>query len=138
VAPTKGDRPIALVDWLDAASSELYVSVITAVEVRDGIAKAKREGATRKAAVLEAWWDAIEHLYGDRLLAFDLRAAAVAGRLSDVARRSGHAPRIADIVIAATAEAHGLIVLTRNRRHFEPLCRSILDPFHTLPPLAGV
>ena len=74
VAPTRKDRPAALVEWLDLSSSRLYLSVVTAAEVSDGIAKAAREGAVRKAANLKEWWDAVEHLYRDRILPFDLRA----------------------------------------------------------------
>jgi hypothetical protein len=36
---------------------------------------------------------------------------------------------MADIVIAATAQAHGLTVLTRNLKHFTPLAVACLDPF---------
>jgi hypothetical protein len=135
VAPTKKERPAVLVDWLDHASDFLYLSVVTAAEIRDGIAKATREGAAKKAATLSAWWDTVEHLYGDRILPFDLRAATIAGMMMDVARGAGHAPGFGDVAIAATAEAHGLIILSRNVKHFKPICDSILNPFDTLPPL---
>jgi predicted nucleic acid-binding protein len=55
---------------------------------------------------------------------------ALLGRLSeievtvDIARQAGRIRRrthldIADALIAATALEHGLVVITRNRRHFE-------------------
>ena len=135
VAPTKKERPAALVDWLDQASNGLYLSVVTAAEIRDGIAKATREGAAKKAATLSIWWNTVEHLYGDRILAFDLRAARIAGMMMDIARGAGHAPGFGDIAIAATAEAHGLTILSGNVKHFKPICGSILNPFDTLPPL---
>ena len=135
VAPTRKDRSTALVDWLDRASDGLYLSVVTAAEVRDGIAKAMREGASRKAEVLGKWWDAVEHLYAERILAFDLRAATIAGKLMDAARGAGHAPGFADIAIAATAQANGLTILTRNTKHFESIYGSALNPFDALPPL---
>lgn len=138
VAPTKQERPIELVEWLHQASDSLYLSVVTVAEIRDGIAKAAREGATRKAATLKAWWTAVEHFYGNRILDFDLRAAAIAGTMMDIARSAGQAPGFADVVIAATADAHGLTILTRNRKHFESLGGPILNPFDTLPPLPGV
>jgi predicted nucleic acid-binding protein len=131
VAPGRQDRPMALVDWLDRRSDELYLSVVTAAEIRAGIAKAVREGATRKAEALKNWWDAVEYLYGARLLPFDLPAAAIAGGLSDRAKARGQAPGFADIAIAATAEARGLALLTRNTRHFEYLYNRVLDPFVT-------
>jgi predicted nucleic acid-binding protein len=135
VAPTKKERPIALVDWLDQASDGLFLSVVTAAEIRDGVAKAAREGAVRKAANLSAWQDAVEHLYGDRILAFDLRAASIAGGMMDLARAAGGAPGFADVAIAATAQANGLTVLSGDIKHFKPICDSILNPFDALPPL---
>jgi len=135
VAPARTERPYALVAWLEAASAGLYLSVVTCVEVRDGIAKAQREGATRKAAALEAWWDTIEHLYADRIMPFDLPAATIAGRLMDRARAAGQAPGFADVAIAATAQHHGLTILTRNGKHFGALGGSVLDPFEAIPPL---
>ena len=137
VAPTKKDRPADLVAWLDAASDALYLSAVTAAEVHDGIAKAAREGATRKAALLAEWWGAVEHLYGSRILPFDLQAARRAGVMMDRARGAGTAPGFADVAIASTAEAHGLTVVTRNVRHFEPLGVQLVNPFEELPPLPG-
>lgn len=124
----------ALVEWMDAQSSSLFLSVVTIAEVEDGIAKLRREKATRRSRDLSQWLDAVLHLYGDRILAFDIAAARLAGTLSDRARGQGHAPGFADIVIAATASQHALTILSRNVRHFEPLGVPVLDPFNTLPP----
>ncbi|HLJ72372.1 MAG TPA: type II toxin-antitoxin system VapC family toxin [Roseiarcus sp.] len=134
VAPTKSDRPAALARWLDDASSGLYLSAATAAEIQAGIAKAARLGAARKASLLRDWWDSVEHLYGARILPFDLRTAAVAGKIIDIARSAGHEPGFADVVIAATAQTHALTILTRNIRHFEPLGGPVLNPIDQLPP----
>ena len=133
LAPTKTKAVTKFVDWLEAESAHLYLSTVTAAEIHDGIAKAKRQGATRKAETLSTWWRAVEHLYGDRILPFDLAAAGLAGSLADKARGAGHDPGFADIVIAATAGVHGLTILTRNIRHFAPLGVVALDPFQALP-----
>ena len=133
LAPTKADRPAALIDWLDRGSNNLFLSVVTAAEVHAGIAKAARQGAKRKAESSASWWEAVEHLYGDRILPFDLEAAIIAGRLSDRVAAKGQAPGFADIAIAAIAEARKLVLLTRNARHFEHICDRIINPFETLP-----
>jgi toxin FitB len=133
LAPTNAERPAALIDWLDRRSDDLFLSVVTAAEVRAGIAKAVRLGARRKAENLASWWDAVEHLYGERILPFDLHAATIAGALSDRATAKGRAPGFADIAIAATAEARALVLLTRNTRHFERLCNRVVNPFEALP-----
>jgi hypothetical protein len=132
-APTKAVAMAELIKWMDEHSTKLYLSVVTVAEIEDGIAKARRERARRKAADLTAWLDALLHLYGDRVLAFEVAAARVAGELSDVARSKGLAPGFADIVIAATAHTHQLIILTRNVRHFVPLGISSINPFRELP-----
>lgn len=133
LAPARRDAAVDLVAWLDAVSNELFLSVVTATGIHDGIAKAVRMGATRKAEDLAQWWQAIEHLYATRILPFDLAMAHSAGRLADKARGAGHDPGFADVAIAATAEVHGLILLTRNLRHFAPFAIPVLNPFESLP-----
>lgn len=118
---------------MDTHSAELFLSTVTIAEIEDGIAKAKREGATRKVRDLTAWLETVLHLYAARILPFDLATACLAGSLSDRARGQGHAPGFADIIIAATAQHHGLTILTRNLRHFEPLGVPVHDPFARLP-----
>ncbi len=127
-APTKPHPASELVDWMEQNTDRLYVSAVTVMEIEDGIAKAERTGARQKEALLKAWLEAILHLYSDRILAFDLKVAPAAGRLSDLARGRGLSPGFADLVIAATAQSHGLVVLTRNLRHFVSLDVRAVDP----------
>jgi predicted nucleic acid-binding protein len=126
--------PPALVDWMDLHSASLFLSAVTVAEIEDGIAKSQREGATRKSADLAAWLETVLHLYRDRVLAFDVPAARIAGAISDRARGQGLAPGFADIIIAATAQQHGLTILSRNLRHLGPLGVAVIDPFAKLPP----
>lgn len=133
VAPTARVTRDALTAWMDMHSPELFLSAITVAEIADGIAKSKREGAGRKASDLSAWLQTTLHLYGDRVLAFDVTTAEIAGALSDLARSQGHSPGFADIAIAATAKQHELVVLSRNERHFAPLGVAVIDPFQKLP-----
>lgn len=132
-APTAGVKRIELIEWMDSHSSDLFLSAVTIAEITEGIAKAKREGAKRKASDLSAWLKTLLHLYGDRVLAFDSATAQIAGALADLARGRGHAPGFADIAIAATARRHHLIILSRNERHFRPMDIAIVDPFQALP-----
>jgi predicted nucleic acid-binding protein len=118
---------------MDTHSASLFISAVTVAEIEDGIAKLRREGASRKSADLTAWLDTALHLYGDRILAFDTATARIAGALSDRARSMGHAPGFADIIIAATGQHHGLTILSRNLRHLEPLGVTVIDPFAKLP-----
>jgi predicted nucleic acid-binding protein len=128
-------RPVAqaLVEWMDTHSAVLFLSAVTVAEIEDGIAKLRREGAKRKSTDLAAWLETVLHLYGDRVLAFDLATARIAGAISDLARGLGRAPGFADIIIAATAQQHGLTILSRNLRHFKSFDVAVIDPFVGLP-----
>jgi len=132
-APTLAVKRADLVDWMEKHSAALFLSAITVAELADGIAKAERVGAKRKASALSGWLRAVLHLYGDRVLPFDTPTAKIAGELSDFARGRGHAPGFADIAIAATARHHGLTLLSRNARHFSILGVAVIDPFEKLP-----
>jgi predicted nucleic acid-binding protein len=129
-------RPVALalVEWMDTHSASLFLSAVTVTEIEDGIAKLRREGARRKSADLAAWLEALLHLYGNRVLAFDVATARIAGAISGRARGQGQMPGFADIMIAATARHHRLTILSRNLRHFEPFGVAVIDPFTRLPP----
>lgn len=119
---------------MEIHSASLFLSAVTVAEIEDGIAKSRREGATRKSADLTAWLETVLHLYGDRVLAFDVPTARIAGAMADRARGRGRAPGFADIIIAATARRHGLTILSRNPRHLDPLGVAVIDPFAGLPP----
>ena len=132
-APTAAIRHPAIIRWMDSHSRALFLSAISIAEIADGIAKVERQGAKRKAADLSAWLETVLHLYGERVLAFDSATAQIAGALSDLARGRGHSPGLADVIIAATARRHDLIILSRNERHFVPMDAQVIDPFKELP-----
>jgi toxin FitB len=133
-APTAAVKRSELVGWMDSRSADLFISAVTIAEIADGIAKARREDAKRKAAGLSAWLRTLLHLYGERVLPFDSATAEIAGALSDLARSHGYAPGFADIAIAATAQRHNLTLLSRNERHFLPMSIAVIDPFQGVPP----
>ena len=130
-APSRPVSP-ALIEWMDTYSASLFLSAVTVVEIEDGIAKSRREGATRKSTDLSAWLETVLHLYGDRVLAFDVATARIAGAISDRARGADQTPGFSDIIIAATAQHHGLTMLSRNLRHFETFGVAVIDPFTVL------
>jgi predicted nucleic acid-binding protein len=132
-APSKRVQRPELAAWMDAHSSELFLSAVTIAEIASGIAKLKREGARRRTSDLSAWLQTLLHLYGERVLPFDASTAEIAGALSDLVRSRGQSPGFADIVIAATAKRHSLVILSRNTRHFAPMGVALIDPFAGLP-----
>lgn len=125
-ALSKPERSPTVVAWLrQQRSTDIYVSVVTVGEIERGIA-GQRHRNRPFADALAAWLDALVGLYGERVLPVDLAVARRWGRLSAAVGHDG-----ADLLIAATAIEHGLTVVTRNVRHFEPAGVAVLDPTAT-------
>ena len=109
------DRNPEAVQWMAAQrTSDLHISVVTVGEVERGIAQQQQRNPTFSQE-LAHWLDRVLNWYGDRILPFDTATARRWGRLS---ASLGHDS--ADLLIAATALEHGLTVVTRNIRDFEP------------------
>jgi hypothetical protein len=115
--------------WFEEHTDELFLSVITAVEIEAGISKLHRTGSGRRADALRDWFERILRFYADRVLPFDLTAARIAGALGDAAQADGRHPGFADVAIAAIATSRQLVILTLNLRHFDPLGVEALNPF---------
>jgi toxin FitB len=84
-------------------------------------AKLRQTGSDRRAENLRQWLDRVLDDYTDRILAFDRSSARIAEMLSDAVRVAGRYPSFGDVAIAAIAKARELMVVTLNRRHFDPL-----------------
>ena len=104
-------------------TTDLYLSVVTVGEIERGIARQQRRD-TAFAQSLALWLDRLLDWYGERVLPVDIATARRWGRLSATL---GHDS--ADLLIAATALEHGLTVVTRNVRHFEPTGVPVLGSF---------
>lgn len=111
--------------WVAARRpSDLFLSVITVLEVEIGIARLERRDR-RQAQAIRAWLeeDVLESFAG-RLFPVDLAVARRTARL--------HVPDPSperDALIAATAIEHDLSVVTRNVADFEGMGVAIVDPW---------
>lgn len=132
-APGRRAGAARLAGWLDARSDALFLSTVTVAEICDGIERLRQSAGLVRADRLDDWLDIVLHLYGDRVMPFDVPAARLAGLLMDRARATGQVPEFADLALAATTGVHDLTVLTRNVRHFGPLDISAFNPFGSLP-----
>ena len=118
------DRHPELVRWLQAQrTADLYLSAVTVGEIERGIAQQQRRDPSF-ARELSLWLDRVLAWYGDRILGVDVPTARRWGHLSG---DLGH--ERPDLIIAATALEHGLTVVTRNVRHFEPTGVPVFNPF---------
>jgi toxin FitB len=104
-----------------AADVDLHLSAVTIGELQAGIELTREQDAT-KAAESGAWLDRVAETYN--VLAMEPTTFRLWARLMH--RRSDHL--VEDAMIAATALAHDLIVVTRNVRDFEPLGVKTLNP----------
>lgn len=121
--------PAHLAAWLTARADQLYLPCIAVAELAQGIARLHRSGGLERAARLQVWLDGLVVGYAERILPLDTRVSLVLGQMSDAAWAAGRHPGFADVAIAAVAQAHGLCLLTRNLKHFEPLGIRCEDPF---------
>jgi predicted nucleic acid-binding protein len=117
----------AVMNWVAAqAPATLHLSVVSLAEIRYGI-ELRAEGQRRRA--LEAWYPGMVATFGDRILPIDRDIAELWGdlrRRTDLARRT---IPIMDAFLAATAQVHGLTVVTRNVRNFEAWGGPVFDPW---------
>jgi predicted nucleic acid-binding protein len=103
---------------------DLYLSVITIGELRQGIERIRHRGDTTQAKHLERWLRRVTTDYANAILPFDEESAQVWGRL-----RVPHAENALDKQIAATALIHDLTVVTRNTDHYAPTGVALHNPF---------
>lgn len=118
----------AVVSWLDEQDEQtLFLSVLNLGELQKGISKLP--DGTKKNE-LQAWvtLDLAERFTG-RILDVDLETSLCWGRLQGETEQSGEKLPVMDSLIAATAKAHGLIVVTRNVRDMERCGATMCNPW---------
>lgn len=117
------ERSPEIAGWVEAQrTSDLYMSVVTVGEIERGVAQQLQRNPPF-ARELALWLDRVLAWYSDRIIPLDVATARRWGQLSASLGHDG-----ADLLIAATALEHGLTVVTRNVRHFEPTGVATLDP----------
>ena len=104
----------------------IFLSAITIGEIIKGISLLKD---TKQKAGLEGWVESLEKHYQDRILTFDVETSRIWGELSATAQKNGKIAAAADGQIAATAKQHGLYVMTRNMKDFEPTEAMLINPW---------
>jgi predicted nucleic acid-binding protein len=111
----------------ETPSLDLAISTLTVGEIRQGILQLD-PGARRRR--LEKWLavDLLRQFTG-RVLPVDEAAALAWGRLAAEGRRSGRRLPVIDGLLLATAEVHGLTLVTRNVRACGDRGVAVVDPW---------
>jgi toxin FitB len=130
--PRRHAHAPTLIEWLDRNGASLFLSVITIAEMDAGVLKLRRQRKSKRADELADLVNSILSDFGDRVLPVDTETARHVARLGEQSHR--HPISLADLIIAATATRHGLILLTRNMAELGRLGIAVLDPFESLPP----
>jgi predicted nucleic acid-binding protein len=114
-----------VVKWADSVEAvSLYVSAITILELEIGILQMERRDPSQ-GVMLRAWMD--NHVlpeFTERVLPVDTAVAQRCARLHVPDRHAGR-----DALIAATALAHAMTIVTRNLADFQPTGVPVLNPW---------
>jgi predicted nucleic acid-binding protein len=121
----------AVLAWISTLSSAaIFLSAITVAEIRYGI-EAAPIGARR--AALETWYRTSIGGEAAQVLPVTTAIAEVWGRIRRQTELAKRTMPIMDAFIAATAEVHGLTVVTRNTKDFETWGGPVFDPWTGSP-----
>jgi len=117
-----------VIQWLDEQDEiSLFLSVISLGEIEKGILKL-RATDSRRSQKLTAWLGKIEQRFAGRILPLDGATLHAWAQLAARAEIAGQRLPVMDGLIMATAQCHGLTVVTRNTGDFR-LYPQVFDPW---------
>lgn len=114
-----------VVSWASSVeTTSLYVSVVSIMEIETGILQIARRDKDQ-ANVLRRWFEGhVLKAFENRILPINEAVARQCAQLHVPDPKSER-----DALIAATALVHGMTVVTRNTRDFDPSGVRLLDPW---------
>ena len=125
--PKRAKPDAGLLSWLnDQLLSDLHLSVITVGELRRGVIRLE---PGRRREDLDFWLSQLVLRFEDRILPIGLEVTERWALLAEQQRAAGRRSDMSDELIAATAQVHGLTIVTRNVRHFEHSGCGLLSPW---------
>ena len=117
-----------VIAWLDEQDeTSLFISVISLGEIEKGILKL-RASDRRRSQKLTAWLGKVEQRFAERILPLDAAALHVWAQIAARSELAGQPLPVMDGLLMATAQCHGLTVVTRNAQDFA-LYPQIFNPW---------
>ena len=117
-----------VIAWLDEQDeTSLFISVISLGEIEKGILKLRKTDP-RRSQKLTAWLGKVEQRFAGRILPLDAAALHVWAQIAAHAELAGQPVPVMDSLLMATAQCHGLTVVTRNVQEFA-LYPQVLNPW---------
>jgi hypothetical protein len=117
-----------VIEWLASVDEDrVYISVITISEIRFGIERLP-PGTRRKR--IEDWFTTdLPMRFDSRIIPIDVAIADFSGKIRYRGRTAGRPIAPMDALIAATAQAADLTLVTRNVSDFEFLDLPMISPW---------
>jgi predicted nucleic acid-binding protein len=117
-----------VIKWLtDVDEDEVFLSVASLAEISRGV-DLMPSGKRRDR--LATWLSGdLQARFQGRILGIDGRTALTWGAVMARVQRAGATVGVIDALFAATAEVHGLTLVTRNVAHFQTMGISLLNPW---------
>ena len=119
---------VRVVEWVDSLDpDDVYLSVLTIGEIIKGIEKLPK---SRRKTELQTWLkeDLLVRFQG-KIIPVDTDVIMEWGILSAQVESAGKPMPAIDSLIAATAKANQLTLITRNVRDFEATGMKVLNPW---------
>ena len=117
-----------MVAWLDDQPAEsIWLSSITVFEARYGLALLP--AGRRKDLLEQQFEELVQDDLQNRVLLFDINAAAHAAQLAADRKTRGRPVDMRDTFIAGIALARSATLATRNVRHFDDLSVPVVNPW---------
>ena len=116
----KKSPALEVIAWLDDQDeASLFISVISLGEIEKGILKL-RTSDPHRSQKLTAWLGKVEQRFTGRILPLDTAALHVWAQIAAHSELAGQPVPVMDGLLMATAQCHGLTVVTRNVQDFAP------------------
>ena len=114
----------SVIEFFQRTEGKLFLPVQVVGELECGVEILRRRGDLIQAELLAAWVEMVLEEYSSSILAFDVQSAKIWGAL-----RGANKQNPMDKQIAAIALHYGMVVATRNTRHFLDTGVALFNPF---------